>query len=206
VLNDAERIALAHAMLDDVLRALCASEAVTDIVVVSKEAAAATLAAQYGAHYLTEEKNDLSLAVAQGGRFIAAAGAETLLCVPGDVPLASAAEIDELAASHRGGRSLTLVSDRDGTGTNGLVVSPVDLMPFSYGVNSFQLHAENARRCGATVTTLVLEGLSLDIDTPDDVRDLMAAGMEAASVVYLNDIDVVSRLPPRHNVGHALLG
>jgi 2-phospho-L-lactate guanylyltransferase len=207
ILSDAERIALVRAMLDDVLRALRASTAVKEIVVVSREPDAERLAAQYGTHYLPEEENDLSLAVTQGGRYISARGGTSLLCVPGDVPLVSASEIDGLAAQHpRGSAAVSLVSDRDGTGSNGLLVSPIDLMPFAYGANSFQLHTEAAQARGAIVISLELDGLSLDIDTPDDVRDLMDSDRDVSSVTFLKHIDVVSRLPPRHNVGHALLG
>lgn len=205
ILNDVERIALAQAMLRDVLKALCECAAVSDIVVVSKEESAKRLAAELGLHYLVEEENDLSLAVAQGGRYVAANGNTAMLCIPGDVPLVSADELTRLIRAHPSMPALSLVSDRDGTGTNGLIVSPIALMPFSYGINSFNLHADAGTACGATVNIMQMDGLSLDIDTPEDIRYLMASGREAASVTYLEDIDVVSRLPPGHNIGHALL-
>jgi 2-phospho-L-lactate guanylyltransferase (CobY/MobA/RfbA family) len=107
---------------------------------------------------------------------------------------------------HGSGPGLTLVPDRDRTGTNGLVVSPVDLITFSYGINSFNLHTEAARAAGAPVRIVELDGLSLDIDTPEDVRALMAYEQPSATLDYLDEINVVSRLPGRHNVGHAVAG
>jgi len=206
VLNDAERIALARAMFRDVLSALRDCPGVGEIVVVSKESEARPIAAEFGARYLVEDGNDLSLAVTQGGRHVAAAGESVMLTLPGDVPLVSAAEIGRLIDVQADRRGITLVSDRERAGTNGLAVSPIDLMPFSYGMDSFQAHAETARELGESVKTVELEGLSLDIDTPDDIRVLMDYDRQTATLDYLHEIDVVSRLPPRHNVGQAVLG
>lgn len=206
LLSEAERTALAEVMLRDVLAALQSSEHVEGIVVVSKEPAAETFAHAYGAHYLPESESDLSLAVVQGGQFVASQGAEAMLMVPGDVPLLSPQEIDELIERHGSAPSLTLVSDREGTGTNGLVVSPIDLIDFSYGINSFSLHSDAGHKANATVRSVVLEGLSLDIDTPEDVKELMAYDRPSATFDYLDEIDVVSRLPHRHNVRNAVFG
>lgn len=206
LLSEAERVALAEVMLSDVLAALQASAEVSGIVVVSKEPAARRLAERYAAHFVPEEQNDLSVAVAQGGAYAAALGAHAMLMVPGDVPLVTASEIDQLIRARGGRKGLTLVPDRERTGTNGLVVSPVDLIAFSYGINSFSLHAETARAAGSEVQSLELDGLSLDIDTPEDVRALMAYEQPSATLDYLDEINVVSRLPGRHNVGHAVAG
>ncbi len=206
LLSEAERVALAEVMLSDVLAALHSSTEVSGIIVVSKEPAAQRLAERYDAYFVPEAQNDLSLAVAQGGAFAATLGGRAMLMVPGDVPLVSAMEIDQLIRLHGHGAGLTMVPDRDRTGTNGLVVSPIDLIAFSYGIDSFNIHAEAARDTGSPVQILELDGLSLDIDTPEDVRALMAYEQPSATLDYLDEINVVSRLPGRHNVGHAVAG
>lgn len=206
LLTEQERIELAEAMLRDVLGALGASTRVDGIVIVSKEPAARRVAEELGAQFLSEDDNDLSAAVAQGGAYVAAQGANAMLVVHGDVPLLCAAEVDRLIDAHDRSGGLTLASDRDGTGTNGLVVSPVDLITFAYGRNSYQAHAEAGRSAGVTVRTLDLDGLSLDIDNPDDIRCLMTDKRTSATSRYLNEINVVSRLPPRHNVEQAVVG
>jgi 2-phospho-L-lactate guanylyltransferase len=206
LLSEAERVALAEVMLRDVLTALKASARVSGIVVVSKEPAAKRLADEFGAHYVPEAQNDLSLAVAQGGAYLTESGAKAMLMVPGDVPLLRAAEIDLLVDTHGEGRGLTLVSDRQGTGTNGLVVSPVDLIAFAYGPDSFRAHTDAARALDTKTQSMTLDGLSLDIDTPEDVRTLMTYEQPSATLDYLDEINVVSRLPRRHNVGHAVVG
>ncbi|MFT4564390.1 MAG: 2-phospho-L-lactate guanylyltransferase [Gammaproteobacteria bacterium] len=204
LLSEAERVALAEVMLRDVLAALHTSGAVEGIVVVSKEPAVQRLAQEYAAHYLPETDSDLSLAVVQGGAFVKERGADTMLMVPGDVPLLCATDIQELVGHHLPGRTLTLVSDREGTGTNGLVVSPIDLIEFSYGINSFSAHRDAGNAANAQVLSIELEGLSLDIDTPEDVRTLMAYDRASATFDYLDEINVVSRLPHRHNVRYSV--
>jgi 2-phospho-L-lactate guanylyltransferase len=206
LLSAAERTALAEAMLHDVLAALSANTQIEGIVVVSKEPAAQRLAEEYGAHYLLEEQNDLSLAVTQGGKHIKTLGGDAMLMVPGDVPLLCVDDIDQLVDLHGHGRGLTLVSDRDKNGTNGLVVSPIDLIEFSYGINSFTAHSDAAKAVQAKTTSLELEGLSLDLDTPEDVRTFMAYARASATFDYLDKIKVVSRLPLRHNENHAVFG
>lgn len=206
ILDEAQRVQLARAMFRDVLGALDRCDAVCGIVVVSKEPDARPIAAEFGAHFVVEQGNDLSLAVSQGGRHVTAAGGSAMLCIHGDVPLVTAGEIGELIAAQGDRRGLTLVADRDGTGTNGLAVSPIDLMPFSYGRDSFEAHTETARMLGVGIRTLELEGLSLDIDTSEDIRTLMTYDRKTATLEFLRRVDVVSRLPPRHNVGQAVLG
>ncbi len=206
LLSEAERIFLAEVMLNDVLSALHASAQVQGIVVVSKEPVAKRLAERYGATFVLETQSDLSLAVTEGGAHAAALGAEALLIVPGDVPLVTVQEIEQLIRVHGSGRGLTLVPDRSYTGTNGLIVSPINLIRFSYGIDSFNLHAEAARATGSRVQLLELDKLSLDIDTPEDVRALMTYEQPSMTLDYLDEINVVSRLPGRHNVSHAVAG
>lgn len=206
LLSEAERIFLAEVMLNDVLSALHASTQVKGIIVVSKEPVAKRLAERYGAIFVLETQSDLSLAVTQGGAHAATLGAEALLIVPGDVPLVTVQEIDQMIRLHGQGRGLTLVPDRSYTGTNGLIVSPINLIRFSYGVDSYNLHAEAARATGSRVQLLELDKLSLDIDTPEDVRALMTYEQTSMTLDYLDEINVVSRLPGRHNVSHAVAG
>ncbi|HCU89276.1 MAG TPA: 2-phospho-L-lactate guanylyltransferase [Gammaproteobacteria bacterium] len=206
LLSEAERVFLAEVMLNDVLSTLHACSQVNGIIVVSKEPAARRLAERYGATFVLEVQSDLSLAVTQGGAHAAALGAKELLIVPGDVPLVTVQEIEQLICLHGQGRGLTLVPDRSYTGTNGLIVSPINLISFSYGVDSFNLHAEAARAVGSRVQLLELDKLSLDIDTPEDVRALMTYEQTSMTLDYLDEINVVSRLPGRHNVSHVAAG
>ncbi len=203
VLTPAERFDLARVMLTDLLGTLRACPSVTNILIISQEEGAAPLAKRYGAEWLPEVARGLSRAVTQAAQYLAARGVERMLMLPGDVPLATAAEIEQLTRVHGPTRKMTIVSDREGFGTNALVVSPPDLMGFHFGRESFQAHCAAAREAGADVEVLTLPGIAFDIDTPADLTDLMTYDTEAETLAYLCDRGVAARLAPRAHVHSA---
>jgi len=168
VLSSDERAYLARMLLHDVLQSITNSPKVTNTVIVSRDPAAAEIAHAFGCEFLIEDKADLSLAVAQGASFAKSHGAASFAMVPGDVPLVSADEITELVGHSPRWSGIPIVSDRHGTGTNGLLVRPVNLMPFRFGEGSYQIHKDTAQQLGVEVEEMRLAGLSLDIDTPND--------------------------------------
>ena len=66
--------------------------------------------------------------------------------------------------------SVVLVPSRDERGTNAALVAPPGALPLQFGEPSFQRHVARARELGLTVEVLRLAGLSLDLDTPEDVE------------------------------------
>src|SRR5262249_31821574 len=97
--------------------------------------------------------------------------ARTVLMLPIDVPLVTAAEIDELAAAKPG---VTIVPSLDGAGTNALVLTPPDAIESCFGENSFAVHSEQAQARGVALEAARPPGLLLDIDAPEDVAELLA--------------------------------
>ena len=98
-----------------------------------------------------------------------------MLVIPADVPLITAAEIKAIldAAPESG---TVLVPAADGRGTNAILRRPPSLFPARFGNDSFLPHLENARRSGRQVVILELPGVALDVDRPDDLAALLAAG------------------------------
>jgi len=203
VLTDVERAQLARVMLKDLLTTLGGCQGVDGTLLVSQEAEVEGLAHQFGAQVLREEARGLSRAVWQAGAHLAARGEQGMLMLPGDVPLATAAEIETLVAAHRSKPLVTIVADREGFGTNALAVSPPTLMHFYFGRESFQAHCAAAAVAGAAVQVLSLPGLAFDIDTPDDLRDLMTYDTEAETLAYLCDCGLPPRVLPRQSVQSA---
>ena len=64
--------------------------------------------------------------------------------------------------------------DGHGQGTNGLLCSPTDLLPFAFGVDSLRKHRRAAVRQGVTAREVHSPSIALDIDTAADL-DLWAA-------------------------------
>ena len=170
---------LARAMLADVLQALAQSQAIERTILVSCEPSLPETAAEHGALLLADTAEDgQSTAVGIGIQRAIAEGFERVLCIPGDCPALDPAELDALlaAADARragdGGAEVTIIPDRHGTGTNGLLLTPPDAIAPSFGPDSCERHAAlaDAARAGCHVERPA--SLLLDIDTGADLAEL----------------------------------
>ena len=170
------RAGLARAMLADVLRVLagCRLDAVW---VVTRDAEAAMQARALGAEVLLEPENQgHTAAVARAQAEAARRGARVFVTVPGDVPCLAGDEVQALAGAAREAPAAVFVPSRSGLGTNGVALAPPAAMPLRFGEPSFENHLAEARRRGLDPRVLSLPGLALDVDSPDDLASLVAAG------------------------------
>jgi len=110
-------------------------------------------------------------------------GASTVLLVPIDVPTVTPADFTQLAASARPG--LIVVPSSDGTGTNALVRTPPNCIESRFGPGSFRAHLEQALSKGLPADVLRLPGLMFDIDTPEDVAELLGRGHQSEVSSFL---------------------
>jgi 2-phospho-L-lactate guanylyltransferase len=100
--------------------------------------------------------------------------------VPADIPLIDSAELQQIADSAPPGGAL-LVPDAAGRGTNAAWRSPGDLFPLRFGNDSFLPHLAAAKATGLPCVVLELPGIALDVDRPEDLRELAAAGGDRRS-------------------------
>jgi 2-phospho-L-lactate guanylyltransferase len=101
---------------------------------------------------------------------------ERVVMVPGDCPaLDRTALAALLGEAHASPPSVTIVPDRHGTGTNALVLTPPDVIDPGFGPGSFERHRARAAAAGATWRVELPPGLTLDIDTPEDLAALRVA-------------------------------
>lgn len=160
---------LAASMTANVLDALAAAGSLDAVLVVTQEDAARRAARQRGFEVVDEPVLAGHNAAAELG--IARAlelGAESALLVPGDCPLLSGDEIDDLVARN-GGNGVVIVPDRHGTGTNALLLRPPDAIHPAFGPGSRERHEGLARAAGVEPVVDEVAGLLLDVDTPDDL-------------------------------------
>ena len=75
---------------------------------------------------------------------------------------------------------MIIVPSSDGTGTNALVRTPPDAIASCFGPGSFRAHLDQARQRGVPAKVLRPAGLLFDIDTPEDVDELLRAGARFA--------------------------
>jgi 2-phospho-L-lactate/phosphoenolpyruvate guanylyltransferase len=177
VLSPAQRRRLVLTMLEDVLSVVSNVSAISDIIVVTPDAEVAALAMDHGTQILREEgQGGLNPALVSGLALARSRGAGRALVLPADVPLATAAEVAEIVESASGARSqMTVVSSRDGAGTNALLLAPPDAMQPEFGEGSFVRHVAQAVALGLEFRVLRLPGVAADIDEPRDLHVLAAA-------------------------------
>jgi 2-phospho-L-lactate/phosphoenolpyruvate guanylyltransferase len=169
-LDKEARRALVLAMLDDVLGALSRASGLSGLMVVTREPEVASHAARFGAELLEEAANDgYTAAVELAVRELSRRRAPSMLSVPGDVPAIETREVDELLSARPPAPSIVLVPSRDERGTNAALVTPPDALTLRFGEPSFLPHFARARELGLRTEVLRLPGLSLDLDTPEDI-------------------------------------
>ncbi|MBV9506912.1 MAG: 2-phospho-L-lactate guanylyltransferase [Acidobacteriia bacterium] len=167
------RSALARLMYEQTLETLCQAPGIDRVAVVTSDHEIAAHARSLGSLVFEEATQQSHSASADAACLHAIAlGATTVLLVPIDVPLATAEDFTELAASARPG--VVIVPSADQTGTNALVRTPPDVIESRFGPGSLRAHLDQARSRGVPAEVLRLPGLMFDIDTPEDVEEFLA--------------------------------
>lgn len=169
------RRALAEAMFSDVLVALRRACSVDEVLVVSGDLRAQLIAGSHGAGTLRDEERGHNDAAAIGIQAALGQAAGRALLVPGDCPMLDPEEIESLTARPAAPRSVVVVPDRHGSGTNALLLTPPDVMAPAFGPGSCERHFSLASSNGAEAEVVTVSSLALDIDTPDDLRALQQA-------------------------------
>jgi 2-phospho-L-lactate guanylyltransferase len=179
-----QRSGLARAMLSDVLRVLSAARRPERVVVFTASAEAAQMARQYNFDILEETQvKGHSAAVNQVLNELSAS-ASHILALAADLPILRPEDVDRVFESATS--AVTLVSSRDGTGTNAvLFVSPARIR-MEYGEGSLQRHLASAASARLEASVLHVPGIEFDLDTPEDLRLFLSQhAPESAAWRYL---------------------
>jgi len=171
-LGAGSRQALAQAMFSDVLASLRRVPELDSVAVVTADRVAEAAARGERVQVLRDTaQSGQSAAALIGIRHALAAGFARVLLVPGDTPLLDPGEVAGLLAR---ARSVSIVPDRHGTGTNALVLSPPDAIEPSFGPGSRARHVAAAEAARLPYAVEQLPTLMLDVDTGDDLAVLAA--------------------------------
>jgi len=196
-LSAPERRQLFRTMFADVLAALTATPSLDGIAVITRDAEAAEMGTLHGARILSEPENlGQTEAVNRAVAVLVADGVAGVATFPGDIPLADPVEIETVLHRHRDTTppAMTIVPAHDRRGSNCIALSPPTLIQFRFGNDSFTPHLAAARAQKIEPTILDLPGLALDIDTPEDLRLLLARPGDTRTHAYLEDSGIANRL------------
>ncbi len=181
-----QRSELARHMLDDVLSTLAQVDRLDGIAVTTSDAEVSEVARRHGARVLPEiSEPDLDNAPRTGEQRLNASlsaalrqleqlGATGVLIVPADLPLIDAVEVERVLDSCEAPAPVVaLVTDRHGEGTNTLACRPPSLLEPAFGKKSAEHHRRAARQAGARLEEPSAPTLALDIDTPEDLSEVL---------------------------------
>ena len=198
-----QRETLARILYKQTLASLCQAKGIDRVAVVTSDSEAAEHARRSGA-LVFEEDEQVSHSVSADAACLRAIqlGATTALLVPIDVPLVTPADFSHLAAAARPGLQagppagpqgapqarLIVVPSADGTGTNALARTPPDVIESHFGPGSCRAHLDQALSKSIHSEILRLRGLMFDIDTPEDVAELLAGSHDNDAAVFLRTV------------------
>jgi 2-phospho-L-lactate guanylyltransferase len=186
LLSAEQREMLARMLYRQTLATLCRASGIDRIAVATSDSEIADHARRSGA-LVFDESEQVSHSVSADAACLRAIklGAKTALLIPIDVPLATPADFSRLAAAARPG--VIVVPSADGTGTNALARMPPDVIGSRFGPGSCQAHLEQARSKNVHAEILPLRGLMFDIDTPEDIFQLLAGSHNSDVAAFLRN-------------------
>lgn len=176
----AARARLCRVMLGEVLGALLAAPAVSDVYVVSADAEALGDAARLGAAPVRDAAEaGVNAAVAAADAVIGRAGRhDATVVVPQDVPFIEPRDVGFLARLCEPPSCGVVVPSRRFDGTNALLRMPPRVMGTHYDEDSYALHMEEARRSAGRARLVYARRLAMDIDDMADLEYCLASGQK----------------------------
>lgn len=167
VLDAPSRRSLQEAMLADLLQACAMCAELDRTVVVTSDPDARTIAHAHGAAVVADHApaRGINAAVSLGLAEIAGPA----LVLMADLALARPEDLAFVVANALPPPGATLVSSRDGTGTNVMLLDPPGVLEPHLGPGSLRLHLDQAGLLGTRVRVLERPALGLDVDTPEDL-------------------------------------
>jgi 2-phospho-L-lactate guanylyltransferase len=169
ILSEEERTQLNHQLFLNTINVLREVKSISNILVVSRDSDVLTEARDLDVRTVTENGTpELNSALRRASLFSKMFSNEGILIVPADLPLLTPKDVEDFLQQRTQAPMIVISPDRRKKGTNMLLVDPADLITFSYGKDSFDIHRKLAKREGADVIVYENERIALDLDLPED--------------------------------------
>ena len=178
ILSRAAREILAEVMFHDVLHQVRLARGLAGTFVVTGDDRVAALASAAGAEVIREKAESGETAAVDFARGeLKSAGCESVLILPGDMPLVRASDIECILAQvpdDAAAPFALLVPSHDRLGTNALLLAPPDVIELRFGYDSFTFHAGRVFAAGLPARHIENEHIALDIDEPRDLERFLS--------------------------------
>lgn len=170
VLSIEERAALNQSLLIHTLDTLKATSGIEQVLVVSRDLEALSLARAHGARTVQENgAPHLNVALTRATVVARNYATRGVVIVPADLPLITPQDIHAMIDLAYRPPVVVVAPDRRREGTNALLVCPIGTIPYEFGPGSFHRHCESARKAGVSLEICDLPALALDVDLPEDL-------------------------------------
>jgi 2-phospho-L-lactate guanylyltransferase len=170
VLSEEERLGLNSQLLTHTVDTLREIPEIEQVLVVSRDQAALSLARAHGARTVQENgAPELNIALTRATIVAKQYATRGVLIIPSDLPMISKEDVSAMLEMVKDPPVVVVAPDRKKEGTNALLVCPVGLIEYDYGPNSFERHCVSAKEAGARLEICELPSLALDMDVPEDL-------------------------------------
>ena len=170
-LSEDERAELNQSLLQHTLQTLTDIKELEQVLVVSRDPHALTIARQYGARTVREDgQPQLNTALTRATVVAKVHATRGVMILPADLPLISREDVLTLMERAVDPPVVVIAPDRHGKGTNALLICPSGLIEYDFGEDSFHRHCERAKQAGARLEIVDLPSLGLDLDLPEDLE------------------------------------
>jgi len=170
VLSEEERLGLNSQLLIHTIDTLREIPEIEQVLVVSRDQAALSLARAHGARTVQENgAPELNVALTRATIVAKQYATRGVLIIPSDLPMISKEDVSAMLEMVKDPPVVIVAPDRKKEGTNALLVCPVGLIEYDYGPNSFERHCLRAQEAGARLEICELPSLALDMDVPEDL-------------------------------------
>jgi 2-phospho-L-lactate/phosphoenolpyruvate guanylyltransferase len=170
-LTEDERAELNQSLLKHTIETLTDLKEIEQVLVVSRDPHALTVARNQGARTVLEDgQPHLNTALKRATVVAQVYATRGVLVLPADLPLISPEDVREMINRAVDPPVVVIAPDRHRKGTNGLLISPSGLIEYDFGENSFERHCERVRQAGARLEIVELPSLGLDLDLPEDLE------------------------------------
>jgi 2-phospho-L-lactate/phosphoenolpyruvate guanylyltransferase len=171
LLSETERAELNQKLLEQTLTTLSSLKELDQVLVVSRDPQALTIARSYGANTIQEVgQPQLNTALTRATVLAKVQGIQGVLILPADLPLLTKEDVLALIDSAIKPPVVVIAPDRHKKGTNALLMVPPGLIEYEFGEDSFLKHSERAKQVKARLEIVELPSLGLDVDVPEDLE------------------------------------